>query len=362
MRTTIRLLVCAVMLIVPALTLSQTIEPAGPPVKGCVLLLQNERIFEGEIEKVGDNYCIRRSGGGETWLPCDKALRLCASREDAYRYLRTQANLDDADERLRLARWCLMYDLRSQALAELRAAEELRPDHAETRNLRTNVERATQIAASPKVPPPPSPTPAPRGESANTNAVASGLELNTTCLGLFARRVQPILMNTCARCHAGDRAGEFKLAQVFGDGPLSSRSSQQNLTAVLSQIKPDQPLDSPLLRMAASAHGGAAQPPLRTRETPAYKTLEQFVQLTAAHAPKTATPAGDRSSLTPGRPDDNVFETVESKPAKDEKAAESVPAAKWKEPFAAGQQKKAAGPVDEFDPIIFNRQMHPEKK
>lgn len=355
MNTKIPFLVCAAALAVPACAFSQTAE--SQPLKGQVLLLRNERIFEGDIEKVGEQYRMRRPNGGETWLPCDQALRLCASREDAYRYLRTQANLDDADERLRLARWCLMYELRSQALTELKAADELRSDHPETRRLLTHLERSAQLAAVKASPPPPAPTPAPQ-PGKPTQVVASGLELNTECMGLFARRVQPILMNTCVKCHASGRAGEFKLTQVFGDAPISGKSSQQNLTAVLSQIKPNQPLSSPLLRMAASAHGGASQAPLRSREAPAFKALEQWVQLTAAHAPQAATPVSD----APEQPTKSVFESVETKPAREEPAAKKESPAKPKEAFAATEPRKPTGPVDEFDPLIFNRQMHPEKK
>ena len=188
------------------------------------------------------------------------------------------------------------------------------------------------------------------------------MELNNECMGLFARRVQPILMNTCAGCHASGRAGDFKLTQVFGDAPITGRSSQQNLTAVLSQIKPDQPLTSPLLRMAASAHGGAEQPPLRNREAPAYKALEQWVQLTAAHATRAVTPVSDVPSLKLEGPAKNFFESVEPMPAKETPAAKKEASVKSKDEFAAAQPEKTTGPVDEFDPVIFNRQMHPEKK
>src|SRR5262249_25634361 len=102
MRITICLLTFAGALIVPARAVSQSDAPETSPLKGRVLLLLNERIFEGDIEKVGQRYCMRRPAGGETWLPCNQAVRLCASREDAFQYLRSQANLDDADERLRL--------------------------------------------------------------------------------------------------------------------------------------------------------------------------------------------------------------------------------------------------------------------
>jgi hypothetical protein len=180
--------------------------------------------------------------------------------------------------------------------------------------------------------------------------------LNTECLGIFARRVQPILMNTCARCHVSGKAGEFKLTQVFGDASLSARSSQQNLTAVLSQIKPADPASSPLLRMAASAHGGSGQPPLRNRETPAYRTLEQWVQLTAAHALKPIPLMNDAALLTAERPAKNIFENVDKKPT-----AKAEPAVK-KDAFASEKAEKPTGPADEFDPNIFNRLVHPEKK
>jgi hypothetical protein len=358
MRTLIRFLVCAAALIAPAWAFSQS--PETPLAKGRVLLLRNERTIEGEIEKVGEQYRIRRSAG-ETWLPADAVLRLCDSRVEAYDYLRKQANLDDPDERLRLARWCLQCELPRQALAECRAAVELRPSDAEARRLLSHLELAAQPSTNLPAQPVPV-TPPPKIQRKGNSAMASGLELSAECMGLFASRVQPILLNTCAKCHASGGAGEFKLTRVFGDAPVSGKSAQQNLTAVLSQIKPEQPLNSPLLRMAASAHGGAAQPPLRSRDTPAFKTLQQWVQLTAAHAPKVPAAVSDAPALAPERSSKIVFESVQTKPSAERTTAQNEAPAKSKEEFAVTEPAKPAGPADEFDPLIFNRQMHPEKK
>lgn len=352
MATTIRLFLCAAALAVSTLAFAQQ----AAPTKGRVLLLDNERIFEGDIEKVGDRYCVRRPNAGETWIPGDKVALLCGSRLEAYGHLRKQANLNDPDELLRLARWCQLQELREQAVAELHAGLVLRPDHDETRRLLKHLEQTAteRTAATPSHPGSKSAT---RPEAKSTPSVAAGLELNAECMGLFARRVQPILMNTCASCHASGKGGEFKLTQVFGDAPLGGKSSQQNLTAVLGQIKPDQPLGSPLLLMAASAHGGATQPPLKGRQTPAFKALEQWVQLTAAHAPKSP-----QTEVVQDRAPKNVFEGVEKKAATDDAPAKKAEPANAKETFAGQESAKPADPVDEFDPIIFNRQMHPEKK
>src|SRR5947208_2808725 len=81
-------------------------ESAAPRVTGKVLILQNERAFEGDIEQVGDGYRVRR-GSGEIVVAAGQALRLCANWDDALTFMRSRANLDDPDERLRLAKWCL---------------------------------------------------------------------------------------------------------------------------------------------------------------------------------------------------------------------------------------------------------------
>src|SRR5262245_55376817 len=112
----------------------------APLARGKVLVLENERTLEGDIEKHGDQYRVRRAVG-ETWIAADKVLRLCASREDAYKYLRGRANLSDPDERVRLAQWCHLNGLREQALSEVTAALELRPNHPESKRLLRSLQR-----------------------------------------------------------------------------------------------------------------------------------------------------------------------------------------------------------------------------
>src|SRR5262245_26182446 len=78
-----------------------------PPARtaGKILILDNERALEGDIELQGEQYCIRR-GDGEMTMPAKKAIRLCANWDEALAFLKSRANLADADERLRLAQWC----------------------------------------------------------------------------------------------------------------------------------------------------------------------------------------------------------------------------------------------------------------
>src|SRR5262245_26520518 len=114
MNTKIRFLLGALALVAPVWLILQAADGPARPNKGKVLLLQNERTLEGEIEPVGDQYRIRRTVG-ETWVPASKVMRLCQTHEEAYAFLRERANLRDPDERLRLAQWCYLHDLREQA-------------------------------------------------------------------------------------------------------------------------------------------------------------------------------------------------------------------------------------------------------
>ena len=237
--------------------------------KGRVLILRNEYTIEGDIERVGDQYCIHGKIG-ETRFPSERVLALVASLQDAYVYLRGRANLGDPDERLRLAKWCWTSGLKQQALTELQAAADLRPSHAETRRLLVYWQQAPAKGSGPQGA---GSVSAGRISVANASgssqkpADAPPIEVTTDSLGVFATRVQPILMNTCARCHATGHGGNFHLAQVFEDNINNRRTLERNLAAVLAEVDVNQPETSRLLLKAVSDHAHTGQAPLRDRQS-----------------------------------------------------------------------------------------------
>src|SRR5947209_10611203 len=111
--------ICATLCVLVAVTAPSLSaqESTAPRPEGRVLHLQNERGLEGDVERVGERYRVRR-GAGELWVPAEKVLRLCTNWDDAYEFMKKRVNLGDPDERLRLARWCQLNNLRSQALTE----------------------------------------------------------------------------------------------------------------------------------------------------------------------------------------------------------------------------------------------------
>jgi hypothetical protein len=182
---------------------------------------------------------------------------------------------------------------------------------------------------------------------------AANVDLTADCLGMFARKVQPILMNTCAQCHTPNHPGAFKLERAYEVTLENRKTLGQNLAAVLAQVNFNQPQASPLLTKAVSDHGRVGQPPIRSRQVPAYRALEDWVQLTLDNNPQLRPPGA-----APAGPEPAPSPAARSETAWGEDAGRAAPAAT---PAGAAPAATPAGPPDPFDPEEFNRLAHPEK-
>lgn len=310
---------------------------AADPAKGRVLILDNERTLTGDIERLDDQYRIKRLVG-ETWVPVAKALRLCATMEEAYEYLRARANLRDPDERMRLADWCRQHGLREQALAEVEEAAKLKPGDARISRTLAHLRGLKEKASAPVAAGPAAPA-LPR------------VEVTAETVGQFAARVQPILMNACVSCHCAGRGGSFQLTRTTGPGLSNRAATESNLAMVLSQVNPRDARTSKLLVKAVSIHGaGMTQAPLKGKQAAAFRHLEAWVARAletnphlAEAPPPAATAAAQPAATARGL---GWGEDRAAKPA--------APVAAPKE-----EPKK---PADPLDPEAFNRQFHPQRQ
>jgi hypothetical protein len=351
-----------------------TVRAAPAPTlrSGKVLILETERTILGDIDQVDDHFRVRRLSG-ETLVPASQVLALCASLEDAYRFLRGRANLNDPDERLRLATWCRLNGLPAQALAEVEAAVQMRPGDEALQRLAGRLREAQTRPGKAARPVRPEDGPNPH------------IDLTADALGLFATRVQPILMNTCASCHIGDRAGAFRLVRTYDSTLANRKTMQQNLAAVLSQVNLHEPALSPLLTKAVSVHApGMVAAPLRSRELAAYRSLEEWVRRTLASNPQLleretamALPApgsperdagrrGQDRSTSPILPSPSIPSNrpaVPTSPVATRAGTPPAPATPAPVPAATTPADKSNGPPaeDPVDPATFNRQFHPER-
>jgi hypothetical protein len=336
-------------------------QDTAAPVRGKVLLLHNERTFEGEIERVGNVYHVRR-GGGETAVPAGQVLRLCADWDDAIAFMRSRANLGDPDERLRLAKWCHLNRQTERGREEAMIALDMRPKHAETQQLVKLLE-LTAATRNGKAASGPEPAPVPH------------IDLSFESVTAFTLRVQPILMNTCINCHSGTYGGKFRLYRLHEGGERVA--TQRNLAAVLAQVHLTKPAASPLLVMAVSAHGNAKTSPIPGRQSPTFLTLYGWLEQTIADNPHLlevpvaaalppAAPALLPASITKAPP----LVPTALPPLPGVQAAQFAPGpdgTPMPRPVLPAPTKTTpappvAVPVGEYDPDEFNRAMHPGRK
>jgi hypothetical protein len=318
---------------------------------GKVLVLDNERTLTGEIERIDDQYRIKRLIG-QTWIPASKVLKLCASLEEAHAFLRSRTNLSDPDERLRLADWCRQHGLRDRALAEAQEALALRPQDSRAKRL---VSYLLDAKAKADAPPPP----------AAPEKALPRIDVTAESLTVFASRVQPILMNACASCHTGGRGGSFQVTRTYSSSGLGNRKAlEQNLAAAFAHVNAREPQMSRLLTKSVSIHGpGMTKAPLPGRQARAYGVLEQWVLETLANNPQlresqpVPAPTAQASAapvfvLPPPPPPARSSEWGGDRPA-----SAAPPAAQ-----AAAAPRAPVESTDPVDPGQFNREFHPERQ
>jgi hypothetical protein len=350
---------------------------AAEPTSGKVLILDNDRTIEGDIERVGDQYHIHYSTGIARH-PAARVLKLCNNTLEALAFLRQRANQDDPDEHLRLARWCHVHNLREEALKEVKLALEQRPDHEESRRLQRYLE---QSAATPTAVQDPVTHPETTAKQ-ETRPSGPPITITGDSLSMFASRIQPILMNACARCHSSsENNSAFRLVRSHSIGMLNRRAVQENLAAVLSQVHGSQPDRSPLLIKAISAHGPTGEAPIKGRQVQAFHVLEDWVKRTLetnTHLAETLRPTtAQTSDAPPPAPKKQeqpvagpapapapVRTNVPVTPSPTSAGPAPVrPVSVKPSPTAPAEQEQAIDhpPESEFDPVLFNRQFHPDR-
>jgi hypothetical protein len=236
--------------------------------------------------------------------------------------------------------------MNDKAMTHAKIALELRPEHVGAKQIVTLLERTMRDpAGKPAMVSAPTPVSVP-AKSADTPFF---VDVTAETAIAFTTKVQPILMNTCANCHANGSGGKFILERVSEGG--QKVATQRNLAAVLNFIDMDRPTISPLLTKAVSPHG-ATTPPIKDRSAKPFVALKDWLDLTIAknpqlkeyHAAKKGVPA--KSTEQPK----TTFGTHQSSAAPAQRAN-----------VVAVQQPQAAFD-DEFDPRIFNDSYHPRAR
>jgi hypothetical protein len=316
-----------------------------------VVLTDAGQLHEGKIDQLGEFVRVM-SGGRSTVLKKANVKFVGESKLEAYEFVRKKAKADSPTDLASLAEWCRTNALYKEAAEEARRAAKLAPDDRAiaklvlecTEDAKRNrpvlrVVGQSSPATAPTATVAPAVVPVMPGEAKPVSAVPPGLEQS------FAKVVQPLLMNSCANCHAdASRAATFRLVRI-PDGITQSPHTMANAAAAMGQVSPANPAASPLLVKAFSAHGGMSMPPVG-KATTAARNLDAWVVAAAAAFPKPT--AVVPVAVAPVAPPPVAPPPVAAEPA-------PLPTIVAPPPPPVSVAPAPIKPIDPFDPAEFNR-------
>ena len=355
--------------------------PNPVPADRQVVLLADGKLVEGVVTAAGEKVVVRRAGGDQVYA-ADQVQFVGASKDAAYRFLKAKAEPGDAAGRVRLARWCMLGGMREQALEEAREAAKLQPGNAAATGMVRTLEESLRLYPGDGSTPARPATPPHQGADA-PRSPSPEVEVTPEAASAFGPKVEPLLLNACAACHArGSYAGAFKLTPRDGFA-VDPDATRKNLRAAAGQLRKDDTGCSPLLSRTLAAHGGMKTPAVAGRHTPAFQALEAWAYAAVGAAgpamPSATTPATTAPPLPPVAPGSTPQAPVlpavpppippaagTTPPSSPLPALPAVPpptggafgqAAKPQPPAPA----KPGDPADEFDPAAYNRTAPPPK-
>jgi hypothetical protein len=355
---------CAI-LVLCVCSVSQADPPQLTPQPG-ILVLRNGRVLRGEIVRVGDRFSVTLGAQDEVRVSADSVEMHCASLEEAYQLKRDNLpQLSSAAEHLALADWCLRCELMASAAEQLMAAQRREPENPAAALFERRLRLAAQHTQAPAVPDRPSP---PLLSQVDLEQFVRGMPNGT--IEQFTNAIQPLLVNRCGAtaCHGANSESSFRLSYPGSSRILPRRFTQLNLHTTMQQVNRENPMESPLLVMATSAHGTCDRPTLDNRDGVQLQQLVDWLgRCTSVRIPPANLGSPDSLLLQPGTPPRNATSPPPSavsvaRPPAARKKIDPSPASPTAEPVAPTPPIPAtsngAGTEDPFDPAIFNRRYH----
>lgn len=325
------------------------------------MLLANGSLLEGKIQREPEAVVVQQ-GEDVIRLRASDVVETADSKLSIYEKLRGryQEAEPTAEDHRRLADWAMTNELLPQAALELLKARRLEPSSRRLLLLERRLDEMVRRPAKPSSPPeaPQEAPPQPANQPAEPAEEMPLPRMPEGSLEHFTRKIQPVLLNACSRCHRGEADDSFPLDASWLHGYGTPKTTEKNLRAALSAIDLGSPEASPLLEAARGPHAGES-PLAGPHHDELVERLAAWAygigQLNVSELP----PAPPEAQLATSRDrimDSAVTKTTAIRETQVEAATVEAPFPETPEPLQRGLKLRRVGPRDEFDPAIFNEQ------
>lgn len=326
------------------------------------VVLRSGGVLEGVVTVRGERYVVA-APNRTIEVPAARVLLVAPSMDAAYEQQRQSLSQDRSEPHLRLAEWCVRYELFTQAEQEIDNARQIDPRDPALNLLERRLAVVRKPAAAPASRPAPNPQELDASKIELQELEAAASDLPKAAVERFTRRVQPLLVNNCTAsgCHQSGGEQSFQLDRAVLHGVGNRRITLRNLTATLELIDRDSPARSELLAMARRTHGGMDHAAFGSRQKSQLKQLTEWVNLvagtSAAPAPFAKSLLEDAASIQFS--ESAVLDTIPSqfldRNVQPAEYTEETPSAALPSQVKFGADLRPWQPKDEFDPEIFNR-------
>lgn len=354
------------------------------------LILKNGQVVQGQISRDANSVYIQTAGGSRVVFPVEKVEFVCGSMNEAYWQKNARVKASDTEGHIHLFHWCMKQGMLKEAenQIDLLVAMDIKASHLEYLNRqllvalgqqqrlqkRRLVKQRSEEAKS--LAPPPEAT----GDgvklvgyevsSANSVEIkrlsdlkqieAAADNLPKMSVGVFKRKIEPMLVRNCYRCHSSEDTEVMPLMRLGKNQVIPKRFSQRNLFNVLKYTDLNEPLASRLFAAAVSPHAELASPILKKDSVQYINLGNWLIQISsrpnAMHIAPDFKQMADLPRSEPNDLPDPVIAPVASSINVDQ--GENVPSIPRLQESTIN--KKAV--LDPFDADVFNRKHLRAKK
>ncbi|MEE2825017.1 MAG: hypothetical protein VYE64_00160 [Planctomycetota bacterium] len=353
------------------------------------LVLTNGQVVVGRISRNSDSVFVQTDGGSRVVFPVERVDFVCKSLKDAYWQKNARIKATDLNGHVQLFHWCMKQGLLNEAQnqIDLLVSMEIKAVQLEYLNRQLSVALTQQAKARLRLM---AGTPVQTDSQATSadekielvgfateSSTAAEIErlnqlkrieaaidsLPKASVGVFKRKIEPLLIRNCSACHTDESIEVMPLARLGLNQVIPKRLSQRNLYHVLKQTDLNEPLSSPLFAAAVAPHAGREEPILEKGSVQYTNLGRWLIEISARPHQRHQVPDFEAMASLPGART-TASERLGKVPvaeSPDSSQSERVPDAP-DIPRLDQSTISEATALDPFDPDLFNKKYLNRKK